>query len=208
MRTRNLPPGYAEIDTWTPSRLSGRDWVVMVIAFVILAYASLSTMSVAQLALAGADSFTISLDTIIGGIALGTVVGVTLHELAHAIAFLAYGGRPRFGFKLWTRFGPVFWAGAPGCYMSKAKFAVAGLAPLVLLTALLLPALLLAPLGGVVHVAVLVAYFLGVSGSAGDVVILSKVMRYPSEALFEDHGDGFKVYSKQDDIILHEANPL
>ena len=187
--------------------MSGRDWVVLLVAFVILAYASLQTMAVSQLVFVGADSFTISLDTIIGGITLGAVVGVTLHELAHAIAFLAYGGRPRFGFKLWTRFGPVFWAGAPGCYMSKAKFAVAGLAPLALLTALLLPALLLAPVGGLVHVAALWAFFLGVTGSAGDVVILSKVMRYPHEALFEDHGDGFKVYSTRNDIILHEANP-
>ena len=197
MSTRNLPPGYVEIDTWTPSKLSGRDWVVMVIAFVILAYASLSTMSVAQLALAGEGSFTVKQDVLVPGIVIGAMLGVTLHELAHAIAFLSYGGRPRFGFKLWTRFGPVFWAGAPGCYMSRAKFAVAGLAPLALLTALLLPALLLVPVGGIVHVAALVAYFLGVSGSAGDVVILSKVMRYPREALFEDHGDGFKVYSNE-----------
>ncbi len=207
MSTRDLPPGYVEIGTWTPSKLTGRDWIVLFVAFAILAYASLQTMAVSQLVFVGADSFTISLDTIIGGIALGAVLGVTLHELAHAIAFLAYGGRPRFGFKLWTRFGPVFWVGAPGCYLSRAKFAVAGLAPLLLLTALLLPVLFLAPVGGLVHAAALWAFFLGVTGSSGDVVILSKVMRYPSEALFEDHGDGFKVYSKQNDIILHEANP-
>ena len=201
MSTRNLPPGYVEIDTWTPSRLSGRDWVVLVIVFVILAYASLQLMAVAQLVFGGADSFTIKQDVLIAGLVIGTVVGGTLHELAHAIAFSAYGVRPRFGFKLWTKFGPVFWVGAPGCYLSRAKFTVAALAPLVLLTALLLPALLLAPVGGIVHAATLVAYLLGVSGSAGDVVILIKVMRYPREALFEDHGDGFKVYSKRDDII-------
>ena len=201
MSTRNLPPGYVEIDTWTPSRLSGRDWVVLVIVFVILAYASLQLMAVAQLVFGGADSFTIKQDVLIAGLVIGTVVGGTLHELAHAIAFSAYGVRPRFGFKLWTKFGPVFWVGAPGCYLSRAKFTVAALAPPVLLTVLLPPALLLAPVGGLVHAAALVAYILGVSGSAGDVVILSKVMRYPREALFEDHGDGFKVYSKRDDII-------
>ena len=135
------------------------------------------------------------------------MVGGTLHELAHAIAFLAYGGRPRFGFKPWTKFGPVFWVGAPGCYLSRSKFTVAALAPPVLLTALLPPVLLFAPVGGIVHAAALWAFFLGVTGSVGDVVILSKVMRYPSGALFEDKGDGFTVYSNQNDTMLHEGNP-
>ena len=201
MSTRNLPPGYVEIDTWTPSRLSGRDWVVLVIAFVILAYASLQLMALSQLVFAGADSFTIKQDVLIAGLVIGTVVGGTLHELAHAIAFSAYGGRPRFGFKPWTKFGPVFWVGAPGCYLSRTKFTVAALAPPVLLTVLLLPALLLAPVGSLAHFSAFIAFFLGVSGSAGDVVILTKVMRYPHGALFEDAGDGFKVYSKRDDII-------
>ena len=122
MSTRNLPPGYVEIDTWTPNSLSGRDWVALFIAFVILAYASLQLMVLTQLVFAGADSFTIKQDVLITGLVIGTVVGGTLHELAHAVAFLAYGGRPRFGFKPWTKFGPVFWVGAPGCYLSRAKF--------------------------------------------------------------------------------------
>ena len=206
MSTRNLPPGYVEIDAWTPSRLSGRDWVVLVIVFVILAYASLQLVALSQLVFAGADSFTIKQDTLIAGLVIGTVVGGTLHELAHAIAFSAYAVRPRFGFKLWTKFGPVFWVGAPGCYLSRAKFTVAALAPPVLLTALLPPVLLLAPVGGLVHAVALWAFFLGVTGSVGDGVILIKVMQYPHGALFEDHGDGFKVYSKRDDIIC-EGNP-
>ncbi len=201
MSTRNLPPGYVEIDTWTPSRLSGRDWVALVIAFVILAYVSLQLMALSQLAFAGVDSFTVKQDVLIAGLVIGTVAGVVLHELAHAIAFSAYGGRPRFGFKLWTKFGPVFWVGAPGCYLRRAKFTVAALAPPVLLTVLLPPALLLAPVGGLAHFSAFIAFLLGVSGSAGDVVILIKVMQYPRSALFEDAGDGFKVYSKRDDII-------
>ena len=194
MSTRNLPPGYVEIDAWTPDRLSGRDWVVLFVAFVILAYVSLQLMVLSQLVFSGVDSFTILQGTFIAGLVIGTVVGATLHELAHAIAFLAYGGRPRFGFKLRTKFGPVFWVGAPGCYLSRSKFTVAALAPPVLLTALLPPVLLFAPVGGIVHAAALWAFFLGVTGSVGDVVILSKVMRYPPGSLFEDGGDGFKVF--------------
>ncbi len=207
MSTRNPPPGYVEVDVWTASRLSGRDWVVLVIGFVFLAYASLQFMVLAQLVFTGVDSFTILQGNMIAGLVVGLVVGGTLHELAHAVAFLAYGGRPRFGFKPWTKFGPVFWVGAPGCYLGKTKFTVAALAPPALLTALLPPVLLLAPVGGLVHAIALWAFFLGVTGSAGDVVILSKVMRYPSGALFEDNGDGFKVYSSQNDTMLHGANP-
>ena len=194
MSAPNPPPGYVQIDVWTPDRLSAKDWVALAIAFVILAYVSILNMSLAQLVFAGVDRFTVSQGTFIPGLVMGAAIGVALHELGHAAAFLAYGGRPRFGFKLRTKFGPVFWAGAPGCYMSKAKFAAAALAPTALLTALLPPALLLAPVGSLAHVAAMVAYVLGVSGSAGDVVILGKVMRYPSGSLFEDGGDGFKVF--------------
>ena len=68
MSARNLPPGYVEIDAWTPSRLSGRDWVVLFVAFVILAYVSLQLMVLSQLVFAGADSFTIKYDVLIPGL--------------------------------------------------------------------------------------------------------------------------------------------
>ena len=123
---------------------------------------------------------------------------IVLHELGHAAAFLAFGARPGFGFKPWVKIGPVFWVSAPGYYLNRAQFAAAALAPPVLLTALLPIALILAPVGGLVYSTALFAYLFGVSGSAGDVVILRKVMSYPRGARFEDTGDGFTVFGPAD----------
>ena len=84
---------------------------------------------------------TIGGGTLIIGIVPGAVMGVVLHELVHGVFFLAFGGRPRFGFKPWTRLGPVFYAAAPGSYFTKLEYAASGLAPAVLLTVLLAVAL-------------------------------------------------------------------
>ena len=80
---------------------------------------------------------TIGGGTLIIGIVPGAVIGVALHELVHGVFFLTFGGRPRFGFKPWTRLGPVFYAAAPGSYFTKLEYAASGLAPAVLLTVLL-----------------------------------------------------------------------
>ena len=69
---------------------------------------------------------TIGGGTLIIGIVPGAVMGVVLHELVHGVFFLVFGGRPRFGFKPWTRLGPVFYAGAPGSYFTKLEYAASG----------------------------------------------------------------------------------
>ncbi len=190
----SFPSGYVQIDRWT---LGGASvWILLAVAamFAILAYVSLMVIGLVLWALTGSGSFTIPGEVLIPGSVAGIVVGIVLHELAHAAAFLAFGARPGFGFKPWVKIGPVFWVSAPGCYLNRAKFTVAALAPPVLLTALLPIALILAPVGGLVYSTVLFAYFFGVTGSAGDVVILKEVMWHPREALFEDTGDGFTVF--------------
>ena len=166
----------------------------MAVAFLVLAYVSVVVIGLVQLALTGSADFAIPGEMLIPGSVAGIVVGIVLHELAHAAAFLAFGARPGFGFKPWVKIGPVFWVSAPGCYLNRAEFAAVGLFPPVLLTALLPLALILAPVGGLVYSTALFAYFFGVSGSAGDVVILKKVMSYPRGARFEDTGEGFTTF--------------
>ena len=198
MSVRSLPAGYVQVDRWT---LGGASvWLLMAVAaaFLILAYVSVVVVGLVRLALTGSASFTIVGEWLIPGSVAGIVVGIALHELGHAAAFLAFGARPGFGFKPWVKIGPVFWVSAPGYYLNRAQFAAVALAPPVLLTALLLIALVLAPVGGLVYSTALFAYFFGFTGSAGDVVILRKVMSYPRGARFEDTGDGFTVFGPAD----------
>ena len=189
-----MPPGYVQIDRWTLGGASVRILLAVAVAFLVLAYVSVVVIGLVQLALTGSADFAIPGEMLIPGSVAGIVVGIVLHELAHAAAFLAFGARPGFGFKPWVKIGPVFWVSAPGCYLNRAEFAAVGLFPPVLLTALLPLALILAPVGGLVYSTALFAYFFGVSGSAGDVVILKKVMSYPRGARFEDTGEGFTTF--------------
>ena len=194
MSARSLSPGYVQIDRWTAGRASWKSFAAAAILSGVLAFASLWVLSLVQLAVTGLDVVTFRAGEFVAGLAIGAVAGLVLHELAHAVAFLAFGARPRFGFKPWTRIGPVFYVSAPGCYLDRKRFAAAGLAPRVLLTALLPPVLALAPEDGLVSTAAYWAYLLGVLGSAGDLLILLSLMSYPGVTRFEDTGDGFSAF--------------
>ncbi len=127
-------------------------------------------------------------------IAVGGVLGVILHEAVHGVFFLAFGGRPRFGFKPWTRFGPVFYAAAPGSYFDRPRYLAAGLSPAVLLTSVLAVALAFAAADDLLASVLTWAFVLNVAGSAGDMLMMRKVMSYPRATCFEDTGDGFVAY--------------
>ena len=137
---------------------------------------------------------TIGGGTLIIGIVPGAVVGVILHEMVHGVFFLAFGGRPRFGFKPWTRLGPVFYAAAPGSYFTKLEYAASGLAPAVLLTVFLAVALALVAQYDVLATIVAWALLLNVMGSAGDMLIMRKLVPFPRATVFEDTGEGFVAY--------------
>ena len=195
---RSLPAGYVQIDRWTAGRASWKSFAAAAVLSGVLAFAALWVFSLVQLAVTGSDVVTFRAGDYFAGLAMGAIAGIVLHELGHAVAFLAFGARPRFGFKPWTKIGPVFYVSAPGCYLSRKRFATAGLAPLVLLTVLLPPVLALTPAGGLVHTAAWWAYLLGVLGSAGDILILLSLMSYRGAPRFEDTGDGFTVFGPAD----------
>ena len=111
-------------------------------------------------------------------------MGVVLHETVHGVFFLAFGGRPRFGFKPWTRLGPVFYAAAPGSYFTKFEYAASGLTPAVLLTVLLAVALALVAQNDVLASVVASALLLNVMGSAGDMLMMCKLVPYPRATSF------------------------
>lgn len=186
----NLPEGYAEIERWDLTRIP----LWLIVLLVVASFAAVVATAGVGYAILHLKSGTVStsLDTL--DLLLGLVLGLVLHELAHGVAFLALGARPRFGAKLWTRFGPVFYASAPGSYLSRSGYLVAGLAPALGLTVLLLAVVALAPVGSVAADAAYLAAILNVGGSAGDAMMMRTVLTYPADARFEDTADGFTVY--------------
>ena len=189
---KNLPSDYSAVASWTIGQIPVWGGIVLsglsFLAFFITLFAALAIASLAT----GVD--TISLG--IGGILLGLVLGVVLHEATHAAVFLAFRARPTFGFKPWTRCGPVFYVAAPESYLRRAAYLAVGLAPVSLLTVLLLVAAVLLPVGSASTAIVLFAAALNVAGSVGDVLIARKVLAYPSETYFQGTADGFIAYGR------------
>jgi hypothetical protein len=120
---------------------------------------------------------------------LAVVVTLVLHELAHGLAMLAYGARPRFGI-LWQ--GLMVYATAPGYAFRRTNYLVVILAPLVGLSLLAFMVILFSPPG----VAVLVALGATVNGAGaiGDLWILLIVRRYPEVAYVMDERDGMRIF--------------
>ena len=200
MGGRHLPEGYVETGRWTLNEASVRELLLLVLVGLVAFFASLFAAGLIVGAAAGSGEMTIGGGTFALGFLVGLVLGVILHEAVHGVLFLAFGGRPRFGFKPWTRFGPVFYAAAPGSYLDRPRYLAAGLAPAVLLTAALAAALVLVADDDLLASVVTWAFVLNVAGSAGDMLMMRKVMSYPGATRFEDIGDGFVAYGPAEDV--------
>ena len=194
MGDRQPPEGYVEIDRWTLKQASVKERLLLILVGLVAFFASLSATAFIVGTATGTGELTIGWGTFVTGILVGLVLGVILHEAVHGVFFLVFGGRPRFGFKPWTSFGPVFYAAAPGSYFDRPRYLAAGLAPAVLLTAALATALAFVAGDNLSTSVITWALVLNVAGSAGDMLMMLKVISYYRATLFEDTGDGFVVY--------------
>ena len=109
-----LPEGYIEIGRWTLEQASAKELLLFGLIGLAVLFASLVAAGLIVGTATGSGEVKMDGETLLYGLLLGCVAGVILHEAVHGVFFLAFGGRPRFGFKPWTRFGPVFYAAAPG----------------------------------------------------------------------------------------------
>ena len=194
MSDRRPPEGYLEIGRWTLKQASMKELLLSVLVGLVAFIASLSATAFIVGTATGSGEVTIDGGTFFYGLLLGSVLGVVLHESVHGVLFLTFGGRPCFGFKPWTRFGPVFYAAAPGSYLDRPRYLAAGLAPAVLLTVALAAALALVAADDLLASILTWAFVLNVAGSVGDMLMMRKVMSYPRATRFEDTGDGFVAY--------------
>ena len=186
----SLPDGYVEIDRWSLDRASGRQRFGALVLSLVAVFATMGIGS-GVLHLAGGDA-AVRID--LPRLLTAGVLGLVLHELSHAAAFLALGGRPRFGWRARTRLGPILYVCAPGSYFSRGGYLFAGPGAVGILTVLLLGVVALAPPGSAISATAIVAASLNVAGAAGDAIIARAVLTHPSDARFEDTGEGFVVY--------------
>jgi hypothetical protein len=124
---------------------------------------------------------------------LGMVLGVTivmllLHEGLHGICFWYFTrSRPKFAFK-----GVYAYAAAPGWYLPKGAYLITALAPLVGITLLCMLGLVLLPAWAISSMIWML--ILNTSGAVGDLWVVSVLLRTPSTAMCQDHGDFVEMY--------------
>lgn len=126
------------------------------------------------------------------GIAALCVVAVVFsHEGLHGAFFRKFGGKVKFGFKLWTPMGPVFYTTAPGCLFTKAQALMTVLAPQIM-TPILLGVIAFAP--DVLKRPLLLAGAFNLAGGCFDIYIANWLRVFPADVLIEDTVTGLKVY--------------
>ncbi len=118
---------------------------------------------------------------------IGYCVMLLLHELLHGAAFLLWGGRPYLGAKL----PYALYCGAKNQLFRRNQYLVVGLAPLVVITLAGIIFTLISP--------VLASYTLfvtigNISGAAGDVWSVRRLLRLPATVLVEDTEAGYRVW--------------
>lgn len=118
----------------------------------------------------------------------GTVAVILIHEVIHGAVAALLGAKPSFGI------GPGFAYTTFLDPMSRTRYLLVGLSPLVVITATVLAIALIWPgLAGWMM-------FLGIvnaSGAIGDLWMTWRILRAPRNALFYDLADGFAVLAPE-----------
>lgn len=124
---------------------------------------------------------------------VGVIATFALHELTHGVFMRMLGAAPRFG-AMWKRL--MLYTTSPGFFFRRNDYALITLAPLGLLSALVVLGMALAQ--GTAWVALLaLCGAVNASGAIGDMWITLIVLRYPRTAYVMDERDGIRVYAPE-----------
>jgi hypothetical protein len=118
-----------------------------------------------------------------------------IHELVHGLFYwLLSRKRPKFGIH-----GLFPYAAAPtSIYFPRNQFLTIGLAPLVLLSAVGLLLIVIAPIPFVPFLVFFVA--LNAAGAAGDMIMAIQLMSFSSDTMMADNDGGVTIYESPRNI--------
>lgn len=119
-----------------------------------------------------------------------TFATTIIHELVHGIAFTAFGGSPKYGFKF-KYFLPLAYATSPNKLFRRHAFIIITLAPLIIIDICCLLLLLIFP--QVSWLIWIIAFNTG--GAIGDIWIAIQLLRCPQSIRVEDQEEGIAIYA-------------
>ncbi len=123
---------------------------------------------------------------------LGCVVAtIPLHEGMHGLFFRLYGGKVKFGAKLRTPFGPVFWATSDKMF-PRRQFQTIGLAPQIL-TVVLGVLISFGNFPPMVQMGLIIVAVGNLLGGAFDIYLAVLLKGYSSSVMVRDMRDGLEV---------------
>jgi hypothetical protein len=189
--TQALPDGYvqsAEINLKKDKRLAILLNIGAFIIFIPMFYL-LSRF----IALVRPDITNFSVTITIGKVlsAIGLVVLVLIiHEIIHGLFFWIFShGRPVFALR------PLYaYAGAPTWFFPKRQYAITALGPLIIIGAVGLLLLLLAPINWMPMIAFLVA--LNTSGAIGDIFVFFRLLKCSPTSFANDTGEAVTFFER------------
>jgi hypothetical protein len=188
--SRSLPEGYVYAGTL---RFHGNNRLLRTLTLLTIPATILSFVLLGQLsALVRPAGWTFDtrnasavaiIATVIGGLAATVVIALVLHEAVHGVVLWAItGARPVFGFKGWYAF-----ADAPGWYLSRGQMVATYLAPFVVLPAIGLPLVAVAPAG--LSLFIFLGLVVNAVGAVGDLYSTVFVLRIKGPVIFGDGPD-------------------
>jgi hypothetical protein len=186
------------LETFTVSRQTAIEWTGLGTAGFVVA---LFVLSGIYAAVTGQVDLSISLDadnlgqTAVGGLlvlvlSVGTIV---VHELLHGAAMKYYGGKPRYGAGVAHFVLPYAYA-TTDTEFTRNQFIVVALTPLVVITAVGVPLMLLVGLP-----ALIVPLALNIGGAVGDLWMVRVLLRYPADVDVADDVTGLRVFGDAED---------
>ncbi|WP_336360506.1 DUF3267 domain-containing protein [Haladaptatus sp. ZSTT2] len=176
---------------WTGLSLAG--FVVSLFALGGL-YAGVTGKTVGGIVIESGNTGSVVTTLVVG---LVLIIGViVVHELIHGVAMSHYGGNPRYGTGVAYFVLPYAYATADTEF-TRNQFIVIALAPLVIITAVGVPIMLIFDLP-----LLLLALAINIAGAVGDLWMVSVLSRFPADVDVVDTMTGLAVYGSV------EAPPL
>ncbi len=192
--TRSLPENYVlkeNIDLSQNLRLAIWLNIVAVVLFFITIWCSYLYLTWIRPELIK-QSFSFKIDAAslwkILGVLIIILVNLVLHEAIHGFFFWCFTrSRPLFALHL-----AYAYAAAPEWYIPRNQYAVIGLAPLLLIDAVILAILPLVPREAILILVSMLAFNTG--GATGDIWMISRLLFLAPSGLINDHGDSVQFY--------------
>ena len=173
---------------WTAVSTLG--FLVAIIGFLSLYYAITGDESATNLNLGLAASdiwwWSIALSFLVFTALIAVVV--VAHELCHGLVIRVFGGEPRYGFGVTYFVVPYAFATSDTC-LTRNQFIIVALAPLVVLTLLGVPVMILFELPWLA-----IPLALNAAGAVGDVWMTLIVLSYPAGVAVLDDETGVEIY--------------